>query len=138
MWIPLLLVAQITLPIPSGPPVFDGPVSMNIAAVTGGYDYDLRGVEADTSQPGKEVLVYLPTLWAFSVGRWHQTKHGVGGQLPGAGLCVEPWTPILAHGPVWHFNTDADFTGDGLDDFVVYLQDGTVDLYTGRGLQVCR
>lgn len=138
MWTILALAVQITIPIPSTPPVFDGPISMNIAAVTGGYDYDLRGIEADTARPGKEVLVYLPTLWAFSVGRWHPTKHGVGGQLSGPGLCVESWTPILTRGAVWHYNASADFTGDGIDDFVIYLQDGTVDVYTGRGLLACR
>lgn len=137
MWPTLLLLAQIAIPAPT-PSAFDTPLRMQITDVTGGFDFDLRGIEAEPTRPGREVLVYLPTLWVFSVGRWHESKHGVGGQLPGPGLCVEAWTPILQAGPVWHFNTSADFTGDGRDDFVVYLQNGTVDLYVGRGLLACR
>lgn len=131
-------VAQ-SIPVPSGPTAFVVPQSpIDISYITLGADYDLRPIEADPARPGRELLVYLPSLWVFSAGRWHPEKHGVGGTLAGPGICLEAWTPITIAGPVWHYNTDGDVTGDGLDDFVIYRQDGTADLYVGRGLSVCR
>ena len=137
MWPTLLLLAQIAIPAPT-PSAFDTPLRMQITDVTGGFDFDLRGIEAEPTRPGREVLVYLPTLWVFSVGRWHESKHGVGGQLPGPGLCDEQWSLVQPPGAVWHYNATMDVTGDGLTDFVIYLQDGSMDVYAGRGLSTCR
>lgn len=105
-----------------------------------GFDYVLSSVEAAPWSPGKEVLFWVPGLWQFSVGRWHPTKHGVGGTLPGAGLCLEPWNAITIRGAVWHFQTIGDFLGgDGIDDFLIYLPFGsTLDPYQGLGLSVCK
>lgn len=117
---------------------FNPPTTTNINYVTFGLSYEIRGVEAMLDNPGNEILVFLPANWVFTVGRWHPTKHGFSGGMAGPGLCVEPWTTMEPHGPVWHYNATLDVTGDGLSDFVVYLQDGSVDVYAGRGLSSCR
>lgn len=127
-----------SIPAPTGPPAFADPVRFTVADIVQGLDYDLRFVEADQTRPGKELLVYLPTVNLVTVGRWHPTKHGVGGVLPGAGICVEAWKSLTVYLNVWNFNTLGDADGDGIDDWVLYLQDGTVDHYRGRGLNVCR
>lgn len=110
-----------------------------ITNTLGGYDYDLRAVEADPATPGKEVLFWVPGLWMFSVGRWHPTKRGLYGAQAGAGLCLEPWTYIVPRGNVWHFHAIGDFYGaDGIDDFLVYVATGQIDPYQGLGLSVCK
>lgn len=109
-----------------------------IANVLYGFDYNITSVEADPSVPGREIHVYVPGMWMITVGRMHPTKHGVYGTLPGPGLCLEPWTFITNRGPVWHFNSVGDFTGDGRDDFIVYFTSGLVDIYQGVGLSVCK
>jgi hypothetical protein len=109
-----------------------------ITNTLGGYDYDLRAVEADPA-PGKEVLFWVPGLWMFTVGRWHPTKRGVYGAIAGPGLCLEPWTYIVPRGSVWHFAAIGDlYGGDGIDDYLVYLTSGQVDPYQGLGLTVCK
>lgn len=117
---------------------FGSPSAINIDYVTFGMAYEIRGVEAMPDNPGNEILVFLPANWVFTVGRWHPTKHGFSGGLPGPGLCVEQWSLVQPHGAVWHYNATMDVTGDGLTDFVIYLQDGSVDVYAGRGLSTCR
>lgn len=111
-----------------------------ITSTLGGFDYVLSSAEADPAMPGREVLVWVPGLWQFTVGRWHYGKHGVGGALSGPGLCLEPWTSIHVRGTVWHFQSVGDFIGgDGIDDFLVYLPFGsTLDPYQGLGLSVCK
>lgn len=110
-----------------------------ISNTLGGYDYHLTAVEADPAIAGKEILFWVPGLWMFSVGRWHPTKHGAYGSLPGPGLCLEPWTFLVPRGPVWHFQSVGDFYGnDGIDDFLVYIASGQIDPYQGVGLNLCK
>lgn len=109
-----------------------------IAKALFGYDYYLTSVEADNTIPGREVHVYVPGLWMFASGRWHPTKHGLEGLLPGPGLCLERWNFIQMRGPVWYYNAVGDFTNDGRDDFIVYFASGSVDIYRGVGLTVCK
>lgn len=111
-----------------------------ITTTLNGFDYVLSSAEAWPANPGKEVLMWVPGLWKFSVGRWHPSKHGVGGTIAGPGLCLEAWTDIVIRGNVWHFQTVGDFVGgDGIDDFLIYLPFGsTLDPYQGLGLTVCK
>lgn len=109
-----------------------------LSAQVHGYDYVMQSVEVDPTSAGREVLVWVPGMWMLSVGRMHPTKHGAYGTLPGPGLCLEPWTFITNRGPVWHYNAFGDFTNDGRDDFIVYFASGSVDIYRGVGLTVCK
>lgn len=128
----------VTIPAPNGDQGFAPFFEADISPVTQGMEFDLRLVEADPLRPGKEILLFLITLHQVSVGRWHPTKHGVGGIFAGPGLCMENWTSLDMAVGEWNFNTHGDATGDGIDDWVLYLQTGSVKVYPGRGLNVCR
>lgn len=138
-----LLLALLQVVPPPAPTPGSGPFEalspLSLADTVGGADFFLEDVEGDPTVPGREVIAILPGAWAISVGRWHPAKHGVGGALAGPGLCLEGWTPIAQHGPVWHVYSVGDFTSDGYADVIVYtLGPSDVWVYRGRGLKACR
>jgi hypothetical protein len=130
-----------TIPSPNGPPPFTLHSTHTILEVTQGEAFDLRAIEAAPDLPGRELLLYVPHFSAVTVGRWHPTKHGIGGLLPGAGFCFENWAPLRLKDGVWNYfpATTGDLDGDGIDDWFISRDSGEIDLYKGRGISsVCR
>jgi hypothetical protein len=125
----LLLIAQLA---------FSGPQWFNITSVTNGFDYYLIPAEMAPDIAGREIVLFIPSFQLITAGRWHPSKHGIGGLLNGPGLCVEGWTSFTIDANAWNTAITGDMDGDNITDWLVYSTAGNVILHKGLPLSACR
>jgi hypothetical protein len=127
------LALSLCLLAPAAAQSFTPGAHVDLSAVTQGRPYSIWAVDVDPAFPGDELIIDFYSDNRITVARYHPSKHGPQGSLPGAGVCAEAETSTA---PAWR--AAGDLNGDGKADFLLYWPDGMAVPQFGVGFTTCR